>query len=65
MRPLAFTDAQLSQIKTVAYPLPFSLRGPFLHRLAELLPADFGDADVWRCVHKAAREVMLAPRKTA
>jgi hypothetical protein len=28
--------------------------------LADLLPQDYGDADVWRCAHKAVREVLTA-----
>jgi len=31
-----------------------------LQRLADLLPQGYGDADVWRCAHKAVREVLTA-----
>ena len=31
---------------------PPSLRGVYLRRLAELLPNDFGDADVWRAAQR-------------
>ena len=55
---LAFSDAQLEQIKTAAFQLPHHLRSQYLQRLAELLPAGYGDADVWRCAYRAARETM-------
>jgi hypothetical protein len=32
----------------------------YLQRLAELLPAGYGDADVWRCAYQAVRETMAA-----
>jgi hypothetical protein len=35
----------------------------YLRRLAELLPANFGDGDVWRCAHRAVREILQAPRR--
>ena len=36
-------------------------------RLAELLPPDYGDADLWRAAHKAAQEVLTArwPQRAA
>jgi hypothetical protein len=58
--PLAFSKTQLEQIKTFAYQLPRHLHSQYLHHVAELLPRDFGDADVWRAVHKALHEVMTA-----
>ena len=58
--PLAFSEAQLEQIKTFACQLPRHLCSQYLHRLAQLLPRDFGDADVWRAAHKAVQEVMHA-----
>ena len=51
--PLAFSEGQLEQIKTFAYQLPRHLCSQYLHNLAQLLPRDFGDADVWRAAHKA------------
>jgi hypothetical protein len=36
------------------------LRAQFLSRLAELLPQDYGDADLWRAAHKAVQEVPTA-----
>ena len=62
---LAFSDGQLDQIKTAAGQVPPAQRDAYLRRLAELLPNDFGDADVWRAAHAAAREIMEAPRKSA
>ena len=56
--PLAFSEGQLAQIKTFAYQLPRHLCSQYLHHLAQLLPRDFGDADVWRAAHKALHEVM-------
>ena len=57
---LAFSDAQLEQIKTAAFQLPHHLRSQYLQRLAELLPTGYGDADVWRCAYRVAREIMAA-----
>jgi hypothetical protein len=54
----AFTDNQLAAIKDAAFQVPFPLRALYLKTMAALLPADFGDADVWRASHRAAREVM-------
>jgi hypothetical protein len=59
--PIVLKDAQLQQIKLSAFQIPYALRGVYLRRLAELLPKEFGDADVWRASHQAAREVMHAP----
>src|SRR5207344_136159 len=62
--PLAFSEGQLEQIKTFAYQLPRHLCSQYLHHLAQLLPRDFGDADVWRAAHKAVHEVMNShPRR--
>jgi hypothetical protein len=55
---IAFTHSQLQQIKTCAFQLPYGLRRRFWRRVAELLPQDFGDADVWRAGHAAARDTM-------
>jgi hypothetical protein len=44
--PLAFSEGQLEQIKTFAYQLSRHLCSQYLHHLAQLLPRDFGDADV-------------------
>ena len=62
---LAFSDAQLAQIKTAAFQLPHHLRSEYLRRLAELLPPDFGDADVWRAAHRAVREVCAKVERKA
>jgi hypothetical protein len=59
--PLAFSETQLEQIKTFACQLPRHLHSQYLHHVAELLPSDFGDADVWRAAHKALHEVITAP----
>ena len=56
--PLAFSKTQLEQIKTFAYQLPRHLHSQCLHHVAELLPRDFGDADVWRAAR--LHEVMTA-----
>jgi hypothetical protein len=63
--PLSFSRAQLEQIKTFAYQLPRHLHSQYLHHVAELLPRDFGDADVWRAAHKALHEVMTAATLSA
>jgi hypothetical protein len=55
---LAFTDDQLAQIKTAAFQVPHPLRAVYLRRLAELLPSDFGDADVY----ERGRRLTVAPR---
>ena len=46
--PIALTAPQLDQIKTIAAQVPRPLRVQFLSRLAELLPPDYGDGDLWR-----------------
>ena len=60
---IALTHSQLQQIKTCAFQLPYHLRDRFHRRVSELLPRDFGDADVWRAAHAAARETWRAPEK--
>jgi hypothetical protein len=60
---IALTHSQLQQIKTCAFQLPYGLRRRFWRRVAELLPQDFGDADVWRAGQAAAREAMQAPNR--
>jgi hypothetical protein len=62
---LAFSRTQLEQIKTFAYQLPRHLHGQYLHHVAELLPRDFGDADVWRAAHKVLHEVMTVTTLSA
>ena len=57
---IALTTPQLNQVKTIAAQVPHHLRAQFLSRLAELLPPDYGDGDVWRCAHKAVQEVLTA-----
>jgi hypothetical protein len=56
----AFNHSQLAQIKLTGFQLPHHLRGEYLRHLSELLPKDYGDADVWRAAHRAVREVMRA-----
>jgi hypothetical protein len=58
--PIALTAPQLDQIKTIAAQVPLPLRVQFLSRLAELLPPDYGDGDLWRAAHKAVHEVLTA-----
>jgi hypothetical protein len=56
--PIAFTEAQMREIKTAASPLPSSQRAAYLERIAALLAGrDFGDGDVHRAVVRAQREV--------
>jgi hypothetical protein len=61
------TKPQLDQVTTIAAQVPRiaaqvprHLRAQFLSRFAELLPQDYGDADLWRAAHKAAQEVLTA-----
>ena len=71
--PLALSDAQMSQIATMADRVPQHLRSAFLNRVARLLARahvrrsasriDFLDADVWRAVQDAAREVRQPKRQ--
>jgi hypothetical protein len=51
----------MQQIRTSAFQLPRRLHRLYLHRLTELLPPNFGDADVWRAARQAAREVTGRP----
>jgi hypothetical protein len=47
MAAIAFTDAQLEQIRMTAAQLPRRLRRVYLERVVQLLNGrDFGDADV-------------------
>jgi len=56
---LAFTDAQLAQIRMTATQIPRRLRDAYLQRVVQLLNGrDFGDADVWRAARAAAGEIM-------
>jgi hypothetical protein len=52
------TEPQLAQVKTIAAQVPRHLRPQYLRRLAELLPQDYGDGDVWRAAHQAVQEVL-------
>ena len=62
--PIALTDRQIAELKTIAATIPRRLRDQFTQRLAELLQghADPGDGDVWRAAHQAAREI-IAPKR--
>jgi len=59
--PIALTTPQLNQVRTIAAQVPRHLRAQFLSRLAEFLPQEFGDGDLWRAAHRAVQEV-LTPR---
>ncbi|HVI13990.1 MAG TPA: hypothetical protein VM822_14050, partial [Pseudolabrys sp.] len=64
MAAIAFTDAQLEQIRMTAAQIPRRLRDAYLRRIVQLLDGrDFGDADVHRAARAAAGEIMRAPRK--
>jgi hypothetical protein len=66
MAVIAFTDAQLEQIRMTAAPIPRRLRDAYLQRVSELLDGrDFGDGDVHRAARAAAGELMHGPRKAA
>jgi hypothetical protein len=60
---LAFTDAQLAQIRMTATQIPRRLRDAYLQRIVQLLDGrDFGDGDVHRAARAAAGEIMHGPR---
>jgi hypothetical protein len=64
MAAIAFTDAQLEQIRMTAAQIPRRLRDAYLRRVVELLDGrDFGDGDVHRAARAAAGEIMHGPRK--
>jgi hypothetical protein len=64
MAVIGFTDTQIEQIRATAAQNPRRLRDEYLRLLAQLLDGkDFGNADVWRAAHAAAREV-LRPRRS-
>jgi len=66
MAAIAFTDAQLEQIRMTAAQIPRHLRDAYLQRVVQLLNGrDFGDGDVHRAARAAAAELMHAPRKAA
>jgi hypothetical protein len=59
MAVIGFTDTQIEQIRATAAQIPRRLRDEYLRLLAQLLDGkDFGNADVWRAAHAAAREVL-------
>jgi hypothetical protein len=59
MAAIAFTDAQLEQIKMTAAQIPRHLRDAYLQRVVQLLNGrDFGDGDVHRAAN-AARNAVL------
>jgi hypothetical protein len=60
---LAFTDAQLAQIRMTATQIPRRLRDTYLQRVVQLLNGrDFGDGDVHRAARAAAGEILQGPR---
>ena len=62
MAAIAFTDAQLQEIRTTAAQLPRRLRDAYLQRVVQLLNGrDFGDGDVHRAARAAADEIMHGP----
>jgi hypothetical protein len=64
--PVAFTDAQLQQIRMTAAQIPRRLRDAYLQRVVQLLNGrDFGDGDVHRAARAAAGEIMHGPREAA
>ena len=66
MAAIAFTDAQLEQIRMTAAQIPRHLRDAYLQRVVQLLNGrDFGDGDVHRAARAAAGELMHGPRKAA
>jgi hypothetical protein len=63
MAVIAFTDAQLEQIRMTATQIPRRLRDAYLQRVVQLLNGrDFGDGDVHRAARAAAGEIMHGPR---
>jgi len=65
-RPLALTDNQMAELRTVIERVPYKHRREFLERVAEQLRGrDFGDGDVHRAAVAAAREITARePRGT-
>jgi hypothetical protein len=57
--PIALTTPQLDQVGAIAAQVPRHLRAQYLQRLAELLPPDYGDGDLWRAAHQAVQEVLM------
>ena len=58
MAAIAFTDAQLEQIRMTAAQIPRRLRNIYLERIVQLLgDRDFGDGDVHRAARAAAGEI--------
>ena len=63
MAAIAFTDAQLEQIRMTAAQIPRRLRDAYLRRIVQLLDGrDFGDEDVHRAVRAVAGEILRGPR---
>ena len=58
--PIALTTPQLDQVRAIVAQVPRHFRAQYLQRLAELLPQEFGDGELWRAAHKAVHEVLGA-----
>jgi hypothetical protein len=62
---LALTTAQLETLRTVAAPLPRSLRAQYLERIGEALRGrdSVGDGELSRLAHAIVREILTAPQE--
>jgi hypothetical protein len=64
---LAFTTAQIEMLRTVAAPLPRSLRGTYLKRIGQALEhkSSVGDGELSRLAHRIAHELEAPATRTA
>ena len=59
---LRLTDEQLEQLMRTAQPIPRELRGRFLKTVAEQLPSEPGDGELYRACARARKEIMWNER---
>ncbi len=59
---LRLTDEQLEQLMRTAQMIPRELRGWFLKAVAEQLPSEPGDGELYRACARARKEIMWNDR---
>ena len=62
---LRLTDKQLEQLMRTAQTIPRELRERFLKAVAEQLPSEPGDGELYRACARARKEIMWNERREA
>jgi hypothetical protein len=63
--PLALTQSQVEQLMRTAGAVPRELRGQFLHFVADRLPAQPGDGEVFKACAAAQKAVLWQVQREA